>query len=78
MIWKILLGIVAIIVCLPIIIYLLRLLAGILAFCLGAVGLVLLFTGNVGAGIGVIVVALILGIFAPETDPDIDVWWWYW
>ena len=75
MIWKILLGIVAVIVCLPIIIYLLRLLAGLIAFCLGGVGLVLLFTGNWVAGLVMIGNALVLGIFAPEPDPDIDYWW---
>ena len=76
MVWKIILGIIAVIALFPVIIYLLKLLAGLIAFCLGGVGLVFLLTGNIVPGLVLLGVALVLGIFAPKPDPD-D-WWYYW
>ena len=67
--------IIAAIVLIPAIIYLLRILAGIIGLCLGIIGIVLLFTGNIWPGIILLVIAAFLSFVVPEIDPDC--WTWY-
>ena len=68
--------IVVILICLPLIIWLFRVLIGFIGFCLGAVGLVMLFTGNIVPGIVLLVMAVGCGIIAPDPDPEDDMTGW--
>ena len=52
-----------------------RMFATILAPICAIIGIALILTGNVGAGIGTLVVAVIAGIIGLEHDPNKNVWW---
>lgn len=67
---KIITGIILFVVGLPIIILLLRIAAGFVAFAFLIAGIWVLTQGSVLPGIGMLVIAGLIGIFAPEWEYD--------
>lgn len=58
------------VIALPLIIYLFRVLCGLIALGLGLFGIICLFTGNITSGIILLVIAAVLGCLAPAISPD--------